>query len=139
MSKGISAKNYQNELTIADQQFDNSVKLARNDVDDAEQRGINNAEDTYAVNRMNPYFKINPTNGRIFFEKGKGPDALAASQGSPSDYFTAYKNNFQKYLNEIDASDVQGAREFAQWMTGMKGKSNNDDALAMLRMYARQA
>jgi hypothetical protein len=110
--------------TIANQQYDNSVRLADNDVRTNLLSGMTNAQKTYWLNRMNPYYNINPESGALYFKKGK-----SLNEGNPSgvtsDSMAMYKANYDKFRRTFPNADEDKALEYAQKMTfGNKGAFN---------------
>jgi hypothetical protein len=99
--------------TIANQQYDNSVRLLNNDIRRNYISGITNAEKTGWLNKLNPYYSINPAYGQLFFKQGKALTDNAVGSGYSSDPLTMYNSYMQQFLDKVPGADRKTAQEFA--------------------------
>lgn len=145
-------KEYLDGITIANQQYDNSVREAGDVVRSNVINGITNSQKTYWLNQLTPQYKVDPTTGRISFTKGK--DIKDVNPGSSdSNPLDTYKLYYDQFMSKM--ADPQKAHEFAQKMafnTRSRFEANSDGetnmtsitngmnpmALQLLGMYAPQ-
>lgn len=96
---------YLDQNTIANQQYDNAVRILNNDVRTNTVNGMTNSQKTLLTNQLNPYYEINldPKKGPVggaLFKPGWGKGIRAASANS-------YANNplvtYDAYLKQYNA------------------------------------
>jgi len=122
--------------TIANQQYDNAVRLADNDVRTNLLSGITNAQKTYWLNRLNPYYNINPESGALNFKRGKSFNQGSAFSAAAGDSLALYKANVDKFRKAFPDADINKALEYAQ-----RNQPDNDAGLSnpmlmsMLQQY----
>lgn len=128
--------------TIANQQYDNAVALANNDIRLNQINGMTNQERTSWVNAMNPRFKINPgfdeygRPGMLTFKGGKSLNEAGLPAGNDNS-LTLLKANYDKFMRMFPNADENKALEYAQKMTfGNKGADLTDPAMqSLLQQY----
>lgn len=147
---GLSAQkagaydNFLQRQAIANQQFDNSKRLASNDARLSLLNGMTNAQRTYWLNRLNPQYNINPSTGYLAFKGGKGIRNSVSGASRSNDPFALYKNSFDQFNAMFPGADSQRAYSFAEKMAfANKGRYDGDDEmtpqeLAMLQGYGPQ-
>jgi hypothetical protein len=151
-------KNYLDELATVNQQFDNSKRMANENIRTNLISGISNAQRTNWVNKFSPQFNIDPATGRMSFTKGRS-DMFSGVKGSgtggagtSASTLGNYKTIFDEFMKLMP--DQNKAHEFAQKMafgtrTKVEAGSDGDtqvstsgisdpSALALLQMMAPQ-
>lgn len=142
--------------TIANQQWDNSVRFMDNDVRRNLLSGITNQQKTNWMNQLNPYFSIHPdafANKQFFFKGGKGL-GNPASPGGGGDPWRTYQAYYDQYIDKVPGADKKSANDFAlrmafsnksQFGTDSDGDTKastsgyyNPQAAAFLSQYAPQ-
>lgn len=130
--------------TIANQQYDNAVRLADNDVRTNLLSGITNAQKTYWLNRLNPYYNINPESGALYFKRGKSLNQGSPSSAAAGDSLALYKANVDKFKKAFPDADINKAFEYAQRVSfSNKNQPGADDdadlsnpmLMSMLQQY----
>jgi hypothetical protein len=117
LQNAVARKTYFDELATVNQQFDNSKAMANHNLLANLQSGITNAQKTGWINKMNPYYSINPANGRLFFKQGKGLNASSGSGAqSGQDPIALYNYNMEQYMSRVPGADRKSAQDFATRM-----------------------
>jgi hypothetical protein len=156
MQKANALDTFLARNTTANQQYDNAVRTADNDVRTNLLSGMTNAQKTYWINRLNPYYRINPTSGVLDFKGGKGLRGSSGASSTGGNPMALYKSYFDQFMNTIPGADRAKAYDFAQRMTfGNKSRFGVDSdgdaemsassvgamnpmAMAMLQQYGAQ-
>jgi hypothetical protein len=109
---------YLDQNTIANQQYDNAVRLANNDIRTNTVSGMTNEQKTRLMNQLNPYYRINvdprqgPVGGAIFKTgSGKGIKAPTANSYAENPLST-YKTYLEQY-NTAFPSQANSDRAYA--------------------------
>lgn len=128
-------KNYLDELAIMNQQYDNSKRLANENMRINLLSGLTNAQKSYWGNKLNNQYQINPSTGRMYFTKGKGINESGSGQVNTNPLQT-YTQAYDAYMKQIENPTL--AHEFAMRLTFGNSRSKDDDNAAnfnMLQMY----
>lgn len=132
LRNAIAKKTYLDEVTTVNQQYDNSVAAANQNVRNNLVSGISNARQAYLVNKFNPQFRFDPGTGRMaftdgrkdFFSGARGSSA-ASGAGSGKPALATYKEIYDEFIKNMNNPDK--AHEFAQKMTfGTKSRFDAD-------------
>lgn len=155
LQNAVARKTYLDELATVNQQFDNSKAMANQNLLANLQSGITNAEKTGWINKMNPYYSINPSNGQLFFKQGKGLNAASTGSSAAADPISLYNTYMEQYMSRVPGADRKSAQDFATRMAfanksqfgvdsdgdsriNMSGIGNNAAMMAYLNNYMPQ-
>jgi hypothetical protein len=115
LQKAASLDTFLKGNTIANQQWDNSVRFLDNDIRKNLVSGITNQQKTSWMNQLNPYFSIHPDafgSKQFFFKGGKGLGS-PASGGTGQDPWGTYQSYYDQYMAKVPGADRKSANEFA--------------------------
>lgn len=119
--KGQQATNLYDKTTIANQQFDNSKAMARQNLRQSFISAITNRAQTQALNSMYPQYQVDPSSGGlVHFTKGK---KLSPNSGKPTDVMDVA----QDYLKKYPSFTPQQAFEAAKVSMGVHSTPNPQD------------
>lgn len=92
-AQGQRATRLFDKSTVANQQYDNAVRTADNQILKAGINAWDNRSQLGMVNDTNPYYYVDPNSGRMVFKGGKSisstPGATPAGAGTYNDYYKA--------------------------------------------------
>lgn len=116
LQNAVARKTYLDELATVNQQFDNSKALANQNLLANLQSGITNAEKTGWINKINPYYSVNPSNGQLFFKQGKALNAASSGSSATADPIALYNSYVEQYMSRVPGADRKSAQDFASRM-----------------------
>lgn len=100
-AKAQRANNLYQGNVIANQQYDNAVRQADNEILKARINAWNNRSQLHAVNSMNPYYTINPRSGAVEFNSPEAKEnffkTLPGYTGMTSTTSSGYENSKQNW------------------------------------------
>lgn len=95
-AQGQRATRLYDKTTIANQQYDNAIAQADNQILKAGINAWDNRSQLSMVNDTNPYYNVDPTTGRMVFKSGKSISGSTPSTGSSSPAYQQFYNEALK-------------------------------------------
>lgn len=125
-NQGITQRLY-DQTTVANQQYDNAKRAARNNVLNQYISGVTNKEKTNALNQMYPNYKVDPrSGGHMNYKPGK--------QIKPTS--SADATNYARSIKDLDPNVQKVMME--QFYANQGSKPAGADAEVMQQMYQKK-
>lgn len=119
---------YNNSVAALDQNYREDVQRARNVLLGSIGQAESNALTTYALNKFNPNYKINPWNLNIGFKPGVNPFNLSGSgSGQGASIYNLAKNQKDKLKRENAGLSEKEAWDLALSMIRQRPSNYSDD------------
>lgn len=88
-------KEFYDRNTVLQQQYDNSLRKAKQEVRKMYNYGTTAAQQTAAMNALYPHYQVDPSTGQVYFTRGDEMDPASLGANNPllQSYITAVREN----------------------------------------------